>query len=65
MRGVKASDHASGSAVIKPLQTKKKYRLEAERPARESSSRLLVEIAVCGNQNDTAPLQRLYGRTDT
>jgi len=51
MRGVRTSDHASGSAVIKPLQTKKKYRLEAERSARESSSRLLVEIALCSEQN--------------
>ena len=51
MRGVKASDHAAGSSVIMALRTKKNHRLDAERSALKSSPRLLVEIALCSEQN--------------
>ena len=37
--------------MIMALRTKKNHRLDAERSARESSSRLLVEIALCSEQN--------------
>ena len=51
MLGVKASDHAAGSSVIMALRTKKNHRLDAERSALKSSPRLLVEIALCSEQN--------------
>ena len=51
MLGVKASDRAAGSSVIMALRTKKNHRLDAERSALKSSPRLLVEIALCSEQN--------------